>query len=510
MAVVFCTSFGFDEARAQGGSVAFGAGATGPQIAYRQLMDCMYNQAQGGPPGPLPIAAACSAYGPNASGFGGLMLYAPAGSQNGKLALRANNPSLIGPPSNPLIPYTSSNIGINATSDYDGIQFAFSDEAVSPADMAAWSAAGNPAKFGNLIQFPALIEAVAIGFNSSDGNGRALNVLPAVPAGGSSGFNLSRNALCGIVSGHITKWNNPILTALNGGVLGAGDITFVHRGDSDGTSLLLSNALATQCQFELGPNSETDATTVSYSFPWTDRTSACPRPVPRGASQSNWPDQFPTDQCGHAVSNPGGGHFANAQGGGVVALVAATPGAIGYDLAGFWQPVTASTLGGLPTANIEAQWDVTKSTGQFQPPTWQAAARAMERTEPDPYYFDPANPVFWSRLGIVANPDLPGAYPISGFSWIEMYQCYQNHANGNNSFGWFRTWLDFLYGDIARDILHANGFAEIPSSWNVAIYNLLQDPRYQPNQSGLIWYLPDGGLAPTPPDYGCDKIPGAY
>ena len=32
---------------------AYGAGATFPQIAYRQLMDCMYNQAQGstGKPG---------------------------------------------------------------------------------------------------------------------------------------------------------------------------------------------------------------------------------------------------------------------------------------------------------------------------------------------------------------------------------------------------------------------------------------------------------------------------
>jgi hypothetical protein len=243
--------------------------------------------------------------------------------------------------------------------------------------MAAWNAAGNPAKFGNLIQIPALIVPIAIGFNGTDGNGAALNILPPPPLLGfpfqlgqtaSSGFNLSRNALCGIVSGHITRWNNPILTALNGGVLGNGNIFFIHYQNGDGTTLLFSNALATQCQFEIGPNSESDATIVSYALPWTDHAGSCPRPVAHGANQLNWPDQFPTDQCGTAVANPGGGHFFNAEASeSVVALVATTNGAIGYAPANYWWPVS---LGGKPTANLQSQWDLTASTGQFQPPTW--------------------------------------------------------------------------------------------------------------------------------------------
>jgi phosphate transport system substrate-binding protein len=474
--------FGIASGTAEAGSVAYGAGATFPQIAYRQLFDCLYNQAQGstGKPGPLAKATSCVQF--NGSGFGGEILYAPTGSGNGKLVLRTNDKTQIGTPSNS-VPYTDSTIGVNSTADYDGIQFAGSDDIINSADMAAWSSAGNFASFGNLVQIPALIGPVALGFNGTDGTGAALNILPATPTGGSSGLNLSRNAVCGIVSGHITQWNNSILTALNGGALGTGNITFVHRQDGSGTTFLLTNALATQCQFEIGPNSESDATTVSYAFPWTDHAGACPRPVAHGANQNNWPDQFPTDQCGSAVANPGGGHFANASGSGsLVALVGSTNGAIGYASADFWLPVK---VGGLKTANVQSQWDITASTGQFQPPTSQGAQTAMASAVPQFDNTSRINPLAWSLQGVVPNPVVPGAYPIAGFTWVEMYQCYAVHANGNNGFIWFRTWLDYLYGsDNAHQILRDNGFAEVPGSWTNEIYALLTDPVNGPAQHG--------------------------
>jgi phosphate transport system substrate-binding protein len=478
---------------AQAQSVAYGAGATFPQIAYRQLFDCFYNQAQGstGKPGPLAKAASCVQF--NGSGFGGEILYAPTGSGNGKLVLRTNDKTQIGTPSNS-VAYTDSTIHVESTADYDGVQFAGSDDIINSADMAAWNAAGNPANFGNLIQIPALIGPVGLGFNGKDGTGAALNILPATPTGGSSGLNLSRNALCGIVSGHITQWNNSILTTLNGGTLGTGNITFIHRQDGSGTTFLLTNALATQCQFEIGPNSESDATTVSYAFPWTDHAGACPRPVARGANQNNWPDQFPTDQCGNAVANPGGGHFANASGSGsLVALVGSTNGAIGYASADFWLPVR---VGGLPAANIQSQWDITTSTGQFQPMTWQGAQVAMSSAVPQFDNTTRTNPLAWSLQGVVPNPVVPGAYPIVGFTWIEMYQCYANHTNGNNPFIWFRTWLDYFYGSQnAHDILHDNGFAELPGPWSVETFTLLTDSNNGPNQHG---------------NGGCTTIAGAY
>lgn len=465
-------------------STAYGAGATFPQIAYRQLFDCMYNQVQGssGKPGPLAKAAACLSF--NGSGFGGRILYAGTGSGNGKLTLRTNNKASIGTPSTS-IPYTDSTIGVNNVSDYDGVQFMGSDDVINAADMAAWNAAGNQATFGNMVFVPAFIGPVAFGFNGRDGAGATLNILPPTPAGGSSGLNLSRNAICGIVSGHITKWNNPILTALNGGVLGTGNITFVHRSDGSGTTFLLSNALADQCRFEVGPNNETaGAPTVSYAFPWTDRAGACPLPQAYGANQNNWPDQFPTNQCGTANANPGGGTFANASGSGALAtLVGTTNGAIGYASSDFWLPVR---VGGLRTANVQSQWDITTSTGQYQPPTYQGARTAMASAVPQfASAAIRANPLAWSLQGVVSNPALPGAYPIAGFTWLGMYQCYQAHSNGNNGFIWFRTWLDYLYGSPnAHQILHDNGFAELPGNWTVEVYTLLTDPTYGPQVTG--------------------------
>lgn len=484
-AAIACAGFASGSAQAQ--SVAFGAGATFPQIAYRQLMDCMYSQAQGssGKPGPLAKAANCASF--NGSTFGGLILYAPTGSGNGKTTLRANSPASIGTPGNS-VAYTDSSFGINNVSDYDGVQFIGSDDIVTAADVSGWNSAGNPAKFGNIIQIPALIGPVAIGFNGKDGTGATLNILPATPVNGTSGLNLSRKALCGIVSGHITKWNNPILTALNGGVLGTGNITFVHRTDGSGTTFLFANAMVEQCRYEFGPMNESTATVVSYAFPWTDRVGSCANPlVPVGANQLNWPDQFPVDQCTNAVANPGGGTFANASGSGnLVTLVTSTNGAMGYASSDFWLPVR---VGGLKTANLQSQWDVTTNTGLFQPPTYQGAQIAMSSAVPNfATAADRANPLAWSLQGVVPNPVVKGSYPIAGFTWINMYQCYQPHANGNNPLVWFQTWLNYLYGSSnAEAILQENGFAKAPNLWINEVYALFNDaangPRYTSDAS---------------------------
>jgi phosphate transport system substrate-binding protein len=521
------------QAQFERGSVAFGAGSSFPAIVYRQLFDCLYNQAQGGgnpgAAGPLVKATSCVQF--DGSGFGGEILYEGNEFWTYKMALRDNQPPDLTtslrhyiPPS---IPYTDSIIGIcdivpyqyESCLGYDGLQFIAGEDPVDAAEVAAWNAAGNPAKFGNIIQIPAAIGAVAIAFNGSDGTGAALNTLPPIPTDswgnrtGSSGLNLSRNALCGIFSGHITQWNNAILTALNGGVLGTGNITVIFgRG---GTNFLLTNALSAQCQFEFGPNNETDPTLVSYAFPWTDYADACPRPLAHGAISTNWPLHSPYatrpayDQCGNAVANPGGGYFVPSlpsaydysgiyagddfsvsyNGNNLYQMY----GAIGYLSPNYVLPVH---VGGLKTANIQSQWDITASTGQFQPPTSQGAQTAMASAVPQFDNTSRISPLAWSLQGVVPNPVVPGAYPIAGFTWIEMYQCYANHANGNNGFIWFRTWLDYIYSsDNAHQILRDNGFAEIPGSWANEIYALLTDPAYGPAQHG---------------NGGCTTIPGAY
>ena len=345
------------------GQMAFGGGTYFSQKVYRQLMDCMYFQAQGssGKPGPFPKAASCAAF--DGSSVVGVMLYAgtsgPEFNTNDKKDLRE--------PYVTSIPYTDSTFGINNISDYDGVQFVGREAVVTAADVAAWSSAGNPDKFGNIVQIPALVGAVGIGFNGKDGRGAPLNILPAIPVGGSSGLNLSRQALCGIVSGHITKWDNPILTSLNGSLLGTGNITFVHSWN-DSETLMLSTALVAQCRQVFGPMNESNPTIVSYAFPWTDTSASCAGPlVPVGAFTPRWPDQYASDSCGNPITNPGGGIFANASTAKYVAtLVAVTNGAIGYAPAEYWLP---AKVGGLKTANLQNEWDLTIGTGQFHAPS---------------------------------------------------------------------------------------------------------------------------------------------
>jgi hypothetical protein len=87
--------------------------------------------------------------------------------------------------------------------------------------------------------------------------------------------------------------------------------------------------------------------------------------------------------------------------------------------------------------------------------------------------------------GVNPNPVVAGSYPISGFTWFEMYQCYQTHSgNGNNAFLWFKTWLDFVYGSGAAPIMNDNGFAQVPGVWVAEVYTLFNDAANGPNGSG--------------------------
>ncbi|NJN56154.1 MAG: phosphate ABC transporter substrate-binding protein PstS [Leptolyngbyaceae cyanobacterium SL_5_9] len=59
---------------------------------------------------------------------------------------------------------------------------------------------------------------------------------------------LSREAYCGIVTGEITHWNDPILIANNPNVgLPNLPITFVHRSDNSGTTFIFTTHLAQAC-----------------------------------------------------------------------------------------------------------------------------------------------------------------------------------------------------------------------------------------------------------------------
>ncbi len=95
------------------------------------------------------------------------------------------------------------------------VDFGASDVPMQAADITA---AGGPA---SLVQIPTTLGVVAVAYN-----------VAAV-----SKLQLDGPALAGIYLGHIRKWNDPALAALNSGVnLPNTSITVVHRSDGSGTT----------------------------------------------------------------------------------------------------------------------------------------------------------------------------------------------------------------------------------------------------------------------------------
>lgn len=106
---------------------------------------------------------------------------------------------------------------------------------------------------------------------------------------------LDREALVGVFSGAITRWNDPEIAALNpelAAKLPDAAITAVHRSDGSGTTEIFTKALA------------------SFSRPWAEAVGAGPSV------------EWPVDKTGNGVGGKGNQ--------GVAAAVQNTPNSIGY------------------------------------------------------------------------------------------------------------------------------------------------------------------------------------
>jgi ABC-type phosphate transport system substrate-binding protein len=483
-----------------------GGGATFPSVVYRQILDCTFHPMGYGNvtgPGPLTIPGLTNdnhinIYCPSSSGEASQkgflwIYYAATGSGNGKTAIKANNNNLLTDPGSTTVPYTSSQIPTFPYPQAAGYHFSGSDDIWTLADQTAWNAANGPAsKFGNLVQLPAVAGAVTIVLNGKDANGTALTQNGTPVSGSSSAVNLTRQAVCGIFSGHITKWSNNLLTAQNGGQpLGSGKITVVHRPDGSGTTFLLTNGLQEQCRAVTGPNNEDDQTIVSYAFPWGDN-SVCPA-LPRGANLVNWPDQF-SSICGGTNNNPtpAGSTFLQASSNGsqgLVNTVLATPGAIGYVSPDFVKPANPA-VDAPAAANLQNEWDVsTNATGTptFVAPTVAATKAAVASVTPVFDNTSRGNPLAWSLQGVVPNPTQPTAYPLAGFTWLELYQCYNSGINIPNQLSGFIFGLYSGTGSVPslglQAVIESNGFAQVPDVWQAEVIKLLGDPSLAPGNT---------------------------
>lgn len=204
---------------------------------------------------------------------------------------------------------------------------------------------------GEVLHIPTVLGAVSVIYNVAE---------VTVP------LRLSGSVLAEIFQGGITRWNDPAVAALNGGVsLPARDILVVHRSDGSGTTFIFSDYLS------------------KASSAWLQN-------VGRGLSLA-WP--------------AGVGAKGNE---GVAAMVSQIPGSIGYVEKSY-----AHQKANLPMASIQNQ------SGEFVGPTTEAISKAAEGIPiPDDF-----------RASITDAPG-NGVYPISGYSYLLVYSPAKDPVKG--------------------------------------------------------------------------------
>ena len=183
-----------------------------------------------------------------------------------------------------------------------------------------------------------------------------------------------------IFAGKITKWNDARIASLNKGLtLPASDILVVHRSDGSGTTYIFSDYLST------------------VSPTWAQ--------APGKGKELAWP-----------VGLGGKGNE------GVAGQVKQTPGAIGY------VELAYAKQNSLPFADLQ------NANGEFVTPTIEsvttaAAAAASKLPENTDY-----------RISIV-NAAGKGAYPISSFTFLLVYQTQPDAAKGKKLVDFLRWYL---------------------------------------------------------------------
>jgi phosphate transport system substrate-binding protein len=234
---------------------------------------------------------------------------------------------------------------------------------------------------GKLLHLPTVLGAVVPVYN-----------LPGV----SQELKFSGPVLANIFLGKITKWNDPAIAALNAGVqLPSSDIVVAHRSDGSGTTYI-----------------------------WVDYLSKVSPEFKKAVG------------VGTAVKWPVG--VAAAKNDGVAAIVAQTPGALGY----------VELIYAIQTKTAYGQ--VQNMNGKFVKASIDsvsAAAAAAAKQMPADF-----------RVSITNAPG-DAVYPISSFTWLLLYQDPKDKAQGQAMVD-FMKWALADGQKFARDM----GFAPIPKN----------------------------------------------
>ena len=221
---------------------------------------------------------------------------------------------------------------------------------------------------------------------------------------------LDSDTLVNIYLGNITKWNDPKIAALNPDVkLPAVDIIVVHRSDGSGTSFIFTDYLS------------------SVNRAWADT-------VGKGTSVK-WP-------AGIGVGAKGNE--------GVAGQVKQLPGAIGY------VELIYANQNKLPFADLK------NAAGNFITPSIESVTAALATAKiPDDFRFSMVN--------------APGeqAYPISGATWLLVYQHQKDAAKGKKMVE-FLNWA-LIKGETVAPSLD---YAPLPENVQQRVRDLIGTIKY--------------------------------
>ena len=221
---------------------------------------------------------------------------------------------------------------------------------------------------------------------------------------------LDSDTLVGIYLGTITKWNDQKIAALNPDVkLPATDIIMVHRSDGSGTSFIFTDYLS------------------SISPVWADS-------VGKGTSVK-WPAGIGLGAKGNE---------------GVAGQVKQLPGAIGY------VELIYANQNKLPFADLK------NAAGNFITPSLDSVTAALATAKiPDDFRFSMVN--------------APGdkAYPISGATWLLVYQQQKDVAKG-------KKLVEFLNWSLTKGEGMASSldYASLPESVQQRVLERIKTIKY--------------------------------
>ena len=468
----------------------YAGGATFPEKVYRDIFNCFGNQAGGdltvGLSGPLGGCNGVTPYNSNIE-----VLYLGVGSGNGLSAWRTHDASKLtdGPRTPDAVPVPSTvdfgpfyGTGTGAswvanTTDagpfFPTMSFAGSDDPLSATNLTTYNTNSAAGGWGAAIQVPTMIGTVAIDFHPTAG----WNEKGKIITGASSRVQFSTPTWCGIYTGAITDWSDPEITADNAGFqLGSGPITVVYRNDGSGTTFVFVNSLLNQCAATSHP--------VPASWQTAPGNTS-------GLSNNSW---FIN------VRNAGllpASYVGAAGNGGVAATVNATVGAVGYNTPDFIQPVDPA---GPKAANLQTWYSFVNSgtvAKKFIAPGPKGGTAIMSALKPPTFTpasgvgsCDAANstgvaPRIQSSDGICAHnprnwgvtnptPLSTSAFPIGGFTFMNMYTCYASTTDRDalvgvtaGNLGLWRWWFGSATENASKvkTELTSNGFSLVPSAW---------------------------------------------